>query len=301
MKLSINCFKYRALKVTPFYIYTSSFLLANATGNLDKFVFGPTINQTDRCFVAFFKKKMLTPPRSPGSVKTIPFSRKEVDVPSNIEKLKWVQMLVIDGSPKNTQFFFVESGAHDGRFLSSTLRLETLFGWNGVLIEPQPKEFKKILKNRRVWAVNAALCVTSHPDYIDFYVQNFTAESGPELDAKRSKSKIKPKLPCVPLYTILKALKVDVVDYLSLDIEGAELKVLKTVPFDKVKFKVMTIEYNHLPGRNQIGQLKEFLEPKGYRMIAKIALMDNWSADCLFVHESVYRQKNSIINSLKKI
>jgi hypothetical protein len=43
---------------------------------------------------------------------------------------------------------------------------------------------------------------------------------------------------CIPLYTYLMALGVSEVDYFSLDVEGADLAVLKTIPFDKVTFKV---------------------------------------------------------------
>ena len=39
---------------------------------------------------------------------------------------------------------------------------------------------------------------------------------------------------CFPLYSVLMALDNPAVDYMSLDIEGAELPVLKTVPWDKV-------------------------------------------------------------------
>ena len=43
---------------------------------------------------------------------------------------------------------------------------------------------------------------------------------------------------CLPLYSILLALDNPRVDYFSLDIEGNELEVLKTIPFDKVDIKV---------------------------------------------------------------
>ncbi len=38
---------------------------------------------------------------------------------------------------------------------------------------------------------------------------------------------------CMPLFSLLAALNVTTVDYFSLDVEGSELKVLKTIPFDK--------------------------------------------------------------------
>jgi len=37
-----------------------------------------------------------------------------------------------------------------------------------------------------------------------------------------------------------------VIDLFSLDIEGAELQVLKTVPWDKVNIQVLIIEVNHI-------------------------------------------------------
>ena len=43
---------------------------------------------------------------------------------------------------------------------------------------------------------------------------------------------------CLPLYSILLALDNPTIDYFSLDIEGSELDVLKTIPFDKVDIKV---------------------------------------------------------------
>ena len=42
---------------------------------------------------------------------------------------------------------------------------------------------------------------------------------------------------CLPLYTILLALGNPAVHFFSLDIEGAELPVLKTVPWDKVDIR----------------------------------------------------------------
>lgn len=57
---------------------------------------------------------------------------------------------------------------------------------------------------------------------------------------------------CFPFYTYLLALNITVIDYFSLDIEGSELNVLKTIPFDKVDIKVSLfccniIFYSYLP------------------------------------------------------
>lgn len=46
---------------------------------------------------------------------------------------------------------------------------------------------------------------------------------------------------CFPFYTYLLALNITVIDYFSLDVEGSELNVLKTIPFDKIDIKVNSI------------------------------------------------------------
>ena len=45
---------------------------------------------------------------------------------------------------------------------------------------------------------------------------------------------------CLPLFGVLKALNVKKVDYFSLDVEGKEMDVLRTIPFDDVN---ITVEY----------------------------------------------------------
>ena len=48
---------------------------------------------------------------------------------------------------------------------------------------------------------------------------------------------------CLPLYSILLALGNPTVDYFSLDIEGAELGVLRSIPWDKINVKVRLMTY----------------------------------------------------------
>ena len=60
------------------------------------------------------------------------------------------------------------------------------------------------------------------------------------------------------------------VHYLSLDIEGAEFPVLKTIPWDKVDIRVLSVE-THLAGRLFQGSRKElisFMEEVGYQHIS---------------------------------
>ena len=51
------------------------------------------------------------------------------------------------------------------------------------------------------------------------------------------------KIQCFPLYSILLAVNQTTVDYFSLDIEGDELAVLKTIPMHKLDIKVCILSF----------------------------------------------------------
>ena len=47
---------------------------------------------------------------------------------------------------------------------------------------------------------------------------------------------------CYPLYSLILAMGNPRVDFLSIDIEGAELAVLNTIPWDKVQIELVMLE-----------------------------------------------------------
>ena len=83
---------------------------------------------------------------------------------------------------------------------------------------------------------------------------------------------------CFPVYSLLLALNRTTVDYFSLDVEGSELQVLKTIPFDKVDIKVLTVGFTHTKeGKNN---LEQFMISKGY-----LPVMEVLHTDIVFVKE----------------
>jgi len=123
---------------------------------------------------------------------------------------------------------------------------------------------------------------------------------------------------CIPLYTYLLALGVTTVDYFSLDVEGSDFEVLKTIPFDKVKFlvwpelpyhhiffrEILTIHTNYMSSwylvvlayKQVLGvevqwvtegreAVKKFMESKGYVFMKEI------KADYMFVHSSLLKNQ----------
>ena len=93
-----------------------------------------------------------------------------------------------------------------------------------------------------------------------------------------NKGKIKSEVPqnatlysalvkCYPLHVLLDVLGVRTVHYFSLDVEGLELKILKTLPFGRIPFHVIQVE----PMWNDEGKepLKEFILSLGYNLVDK--------------------------------
>ena len=58
-----------------------------------------------------------------------------------------------------------------------------------------------------------------------------------------------PTVQCFPLYSILLAVNRTTVDYLSLDVEGHEMQIIKTIPWHKINVTVCT--YNRSKMINQ--------------------------------------------------
>ncbi|XP_013412928.1 uncharacterized protein LOC106175455 [Lingula anatina] len=144
--------------------------------------------------------------------------------------------------------FFVESGAFDGEGHSNTLFFEISRDWEGLLVEPNPWSFQMLLnKNRKTYVANTCLATGRSPAMVDF---TFAREIGgiPKKGHAIPKGEQhviegKSRIQCFPIHSLLAAIGRNHVDYFSLDVEGAELDVLKSFPWEHVTVDVWTIEY----------------------------------------------------------
>merc|ERR1719245_2144987 len=89
-----------------------------------------------------------------------------------------------------------------------------------------------------------------------------------------SKRRRRVRIQCFPVYTVLLALGNPTVHYFSLDIEGAELQVLRTIPFDKVDIKILDIEMNHVGQifEGSATDLRRHLEKSGYEAFMRVGI-----------------------------
>ena len=179
---------------------------------------------------------------------------------------------------------FVEAGAWDGEYLSNTLYLEAKYNWTGLLVEPNSGAFNKLVtRNRKAHSVHSCLSVTAHPDIVEFDSADVFGGIDTELDNvdNRNLARMRDSIPeamrtketveCYPLYSLLLAIgSTDKVDLLSLDIEGAELAVLRAIPWDKVNIELVMIEVNHSDKR----EIDNVMTSAGFGVYKKLKEQD---------------------------
>ena len=87
---------------------------------------------------------------------------------------------------------------------------------------------------------------------------------------------------CFPFYSIIKALNRTRIDFFSLDIEGDELAILQTIPWDKVDIRMLAVEYVHNRMKNQ--ELQMYMASVGYDTLLKMQRDDGGVHDIIFRH-----------------
>ena len=174
---------------------------------------------------------------------------------------------------------FVDVGAHDGKTFSNTYFFETSLGWTGLCIEPMAERFDQLQKNRpRSTCIYG--CAYNYTGKLTFREVSGYAEmlSGVDSDYHPAHtSRIHREVsqhggtvklfekPCYRLADLLEEAKISVVDYLTIDTEGSELKVLQGIDFDKVRIEVIDVENNY--GDSSV---RDFLLSKGFVWAQKI-------------------------------
>ena len=183
-----------------------------------------------------------------------------------------------------TNGFFVECGAGDGFFISNSLFFELYRNWTGLLIEPNPYYFSKILQlNRQTFLTNTCLSTSNTSQIVKFrlmhllsgiegLVPNDTLRFAKEVSHVYTNEVV--DVQCFTLYSLLLAINQAEIDYFSLDVEGAELNILQTIPFDKIKINIITIEYafmrNPSKSKRKLMKIRSFFRALGNYQEVKI-------------------------------
>jgi FkbM family methyltransferase len=183
--------------------------------------------------------------------------------------------------------FYVELGANDGATYSNTYHFELKRNWHGILIEPVPHNFLKCRalrgKHNHVYC-NACVPFDYAMPFVEMRYSNLMSVA-PDLDSDigsidahmASSLRHLPKgekaftfgAAARTLNHLLEESAAPAsMDLLSLDVEGAELDVLKGVDHREFRFKFMLIECRDVP------RLAQYLGERGYAFVEKLSHQD---------------------------
>ena len=175
--------------------------------------------------------------------------------------------------------YFVEFGASDGIELSNTAMLSERYGWRGALAEAHPDFLAQLRVNRpndhicdkAVWSrsgetLEFALTRTAHLSVL-------TAIDPPGLDRRKRMKSNKIAVQTITLNDFLtEAQAPREIDFMSIDVEGAETEVLSAFDFDKWHVNLICVEHN---GREN--ELDAMMMRHGYeRRFRRLSTIDCW-------------------------
>ncbi|WP_262173384.1 FkbM family methyltransferase [Cytobacillus firmus] len=178
--------------------------------------------------------------------------------------------------------FFVDVGAHDGVSFSNTYFFEKHKNWKGLCIEPLPDVYKQLEKNRTSICVEGAIfteegfqdfmVLPESKDMLSGLVNEYDPRHLDRINKVLENSPVKSQIIKVKTYTLQSILdknNVTQIDLLSIDTEGAELAVLHSVDFTKVRIECIVIENNY-----QDKSVAEFLTALDYSLVEKLQFDD---------------------------
>jgi FkbM family methyltransferase len=161
--------------------------------------------------------------------------------------------------------YFVEVGANEPRVRSQTWHLEQA-GWNGLLIEPQP-DLARELRAMRMAKVFAVAC--SSPEHGGGTLPLHVAGPLSSLDRRHMAPGAKPETVIeVPIRTLdsvlVEAQAPAHFDFLSIDVEGHELEVLRGFDIARWQPRLILLE-DHVADLSK----HRYLVAHGYRIVRR--------------------------------
>lgn len=208
---------------------------------------------------------------------------------SQINQDKYYIENVVSYKPNGT---FLDIGAYDGVIGSNTLTLEKYLNWRGILVECNPVLYEQCKKLRSNIMCNKAL-------YQDDDIElTFTIPKGQDIKGGKEqlggiKKLLKPEslnafaksytkcdeiiVKTININTLLKQYNIYHIDYVSLDIEGAELSVLSSWDFETHKVDFITVEHGNVGSYQQ--KIHNLLIKKGF----KLHRNNKWDDEYVFI------------------
>ncbi len=181
--------------------------------------------------------------------------------------------------PQKRNGIFVDIGANDGIAFSNTYFLEQI-GWNGLVIEPIPSVYEALVENRRCITINGCIAprsgkgrfrvITGYSQMLSGLVDEYDPRHLKRIERELSSnggSYEDVEVDCYKLDELLEKHGIAQVDYLSIDVEGAEFDILNSIDFAALRIDVVSVENNYLDAR-----IPELLSARGFEFHTRVGV-----------------------------
>jgi FkbM family methyltransferase len=176
---------------------------------------------------------------------------------------------------KKRSGIFLDIGANDGISFSNTYHFEKFRNWTGVCIEPHPEIFEKLQSIRSCHVENC--CISDYEKMVTFRkvtgtdplfgldmlsgIVEFMSEYNKERIDKVIKINgggfVDIEVQSYNINTILQKYNMFMIDYCSIDTEGAEYEIVTSIDFEKYRITSFSIE-----GDDE--NISQYLDKQGY-------------------------------------
>lgn len=170
--------------------------------------------------------------------------------------------------------FFLEIGAYDGVIGSNCFYFEQFMGWDGIAVEASEQQYEKLKANRKCKTLNSVVNGTAEEvefvEVVDGFMQMsginsaFYTDTLKILEDDNASKLIKRLVSTVTVDDILK--QKQVVDFMSIDVEGGEMDILNSIDFDKYHFRVISVENNRPHDQN----FQAFFKKSGFLFFERV-------------------------------
>jgi FkbM family methyltransferase len=212
----------------------------------------------------------------------------EMPTNSQIEQERWV-FAMCNGRRDGR---FAEIGAFDGVLHSNSYFLESEHGWRGVCVEPNPSLFAKLKASR------SAICLERAVYRESGQILSFipSQEIGTLVEFAGDDRYADDRAQAVATHGLIQVetISFDEIaatedfaetgfDYVSLDTEGSELEILRTIDFARHRIALLTIEHNFVEPRRE--EMRVLLAEAGYDRL-------NVGFDDWYWHPAILTERN---------
>jgi FkbM family methyltransferase len=190
-------------------------------------------------------------------------------------------LAVADLISRKKDVFFIQIGAHDGLTYDPLRLFVERYHWRGILVEPQPKIFARLVENYKgidsLIFENVAVASQEGTMTLYTFAENSNLPAHATMLASFKKEAllynghgykgeiVETRVPTVPVEALLKKHNVTEVDILQIDTEGFDYEVIKMFDLSKLKPFIISYESILLSAADR-RSCEELLSSHGYRL-----------------------------------